>query len=278
MRCEWKEFLAILPSRFRQDVDTLGKDTLQELRLRLNAPPELVLTGGSRWLSGEVTRDDLKFCVNTASRYSPWSAATVEQGYLTAPGGHRIGLCGDAVVKGGAMAGIREPSSLCIRVARDFPGIAKKAEHLTGSLLILGAPGWGKTTLLRDLIRLFSDQGEHIAVVDERGELFPNCGDFHRGRCTDILTGCAKAEGIEMVLRSMAPECIAVDEITAKRDCDALVHAGWCGVRLLATAHASSLRDLKGREVYRPLWETGLFTNVLVMRPDKSWRLERMDL
>lgn len=278
MRCAWKEFLSILPSRYRQEVDTLGKDTLQELRLRLNAPPELVLTGSSRWLNGDVTKDDLKFIVNTASRYSPWSAATVEQGYLTAPSGHRIGLCGEAVVKAGGMAGIREISSLCIRVARDFPGIAKNAEHLTGSVLILGAPGWGKTTLLRDLIRQFSDKGEHIAVVDERGELFPSCGDFYTGRCTDVLTGCAKADGIEMVLRSMGPACIAVDEITARRDCDALVHAGWCGVRLLATAHASSLRDLKGREVYRPLWETGLFTNVLVMRPDKSWRLERMDL
>lgn len=278
MRCAWKEFLAILPSRLRQDVDNLGSKELQELRLRLNAPPELVLPGGSQWLTMEVTRDDLRQCINSASRYSPWSAATVEQGYITAPGGHRIGLCGEAVIRGGSMAGIREPVSLCIRVARDFPGIGKNAEHLLGSILILGAPGWGKTTLLRDLIRRLSDKGEHIAVVDERGELFPPGGEFPQGKCTDVLTGCTKAVGIEMVLRTMGPDCVAVDEITATEDCEALLHAGWCGVRLLATAHASSLRDLKRREVYRPLLETGLFTNVLVMRPDKSWRLERMDL
>ncbi len=278
MRCAWKELLSILPLWLRPEVDRLGRESLQELRLRVNEPPELVMQSGSRWLDRPATREDLRQCVNHASSYSPWNAATAEQGYLTAPGGHRIGLCGDAVCRGGYMAGIREVTGLCIRVARDFPGIAGDAGSYPGSVLILGAPGWGKTTLLRDLIRQRSDQGEHIAVVDQRGELFPQGGGIPTGRCTDVLTGCSKSEGIEAVLRAMGPDGIAVDEITAQKDSEALLHAGWCGVRLLATAHASSIRDLRSRPVYRPIVDSGLFSEFLVLRKDKSWVRERMDV
>ena len=152
MMCAWKQLLSVLPPRLRPEVDRLGKNALQELRLRLGMPPELVLSGESRWLGCCVSREDLNYCINAASRYSPWAAATTAQGYLTAPGGHRIGLCGEVACRDGIVTGIRENSSLCIRVARDFPGIARRAADAPGSILILGAPGWGKTTLLRDLI------------------------------------------------------------------------------------------------------------------------------
>ena len=280
MRCAWQAYLNLLPPQLRSDVDNFGAETLQELRLRLNMPPELVLGTGSRWLREPVSKEDLRFCINIASHYSPWAAASAADGYITAQGGHRIGLCGEAVVSGGVMTGIASPTSLCIRVARDFPGIAGQASDLEGSVLILGRPGSGKTTLLRDLIRQRSDKGKgSIAVVDERRELFPvsdlgYC--FPIGKSTDILSGCKKSQGIESVLRSMGPVAIAVDEITAQEDCQALVHAGWCGVRLLATAHAASLQELYARPVYKPIVQSRLFDTVLILRPDKSWYLERM--
>lgn len=280
MRCEWQMFLNLLPLWMRQQVDKQGRDTLQELRLRLHAPPELVTTCGSQWLMRAVAMDDLIFCVNTASRYSPWAAATTAQGYITAVGGHRVGICGDAVVSAGEMTGVRSVTSLCLRVARDFPGIAGKAAAIQGSILVLGKPGSGKTTLLRDLIRCRSERTS-ICVVDEKGELFPmvhNQFCFSTGKKTDVLTGCGKPKGIEAVLRNMGPGTIAVDEITADEDCRALLHAGWCGVDLLATAHAASLRDLQSRPVYRPLVESGLFQTIIILRPDKSWTLERMDI
>lgn len=275
MMCAWKELLGILPQKLRRDVDSLGKESLEELRLRMGAPPELVTGTGSRWLSTAVTREDLNFVVNAASRYSPWAAVTASQGYLTAPGGHRIGLCGEAVCRNGVLEGIREISSLCIRVARDFPGVAGKAGDNTGSALILGAPGWGKTTLLRDLIRQRGAR-EQVSVVDERGELFP--AGFSRGQRVDVLTGCPKAEGILTVLRTMGPSVIAVDEITEEGDCMALLKAVNCGVQLLATAHACSVEDIRNRKIYGVLIKNRVFDTFLVLRKDKSYKVERMTL
>ena len=281
MRCAWQAYLNILPIWMRPKVDELGNETLQELRLRLDRPPELVLQQKSVWLERLVTREDLSFCINAASQYSPWAATTTEQGFLTAPGGHRIGICGTATVVNGGMTGVAHPTSLCIRVARDFPGVAQKADKLMGSILILGKPGSGKTTLLRDLIRLRSNQGRRVAVVDEREELFPNYGNrvcFEPGKRTDVLSRCKKDQGIERVLRCMCPDVIAVDEITALEDCVALKHAGWCGVELLATAHAGSAEDFFSRPIYKPLTECSLFKTLFVLHADKSWHIERINL
>ena len=273
MRCAWKELLGILPSGIRGDVDTIGKEELQELRLRINAPPELVLPSGSHWLEGNMTQEQLNFVVNAATRYSPWTAASMEHGYVTAPGGHRIGLCGEVVYKNGAMTGIRSVRSLCIRIARDFSGIGKSAAALDTSVLILGPPGTGKTTLLRDLIRQIAVH-KHIAVVDERCELFPE--GFEQGKCQDTLLGCPKSQGIEMLLRTMGPDYIAVDEITAEADALALVRAAYCGIRLLATAHAGSLEDFFLRGAYRPLREANIFPVVLILNQNKQFTLERI--
>lgn len=272
MRCAWKELLAILPEHMRQDVDRLSANTLMELRLRQNKPPELVMPGGSRWLEKPITGEDIRFVVNTSSRYSPWAAATSAFGYITARGGHRIGLCGEVAVVNGQVKGLREVTSLCIRVARDFPEIGDGVP-LMGNILILGPPGSGKTTMLRSLCRRIA-QREQVTVVDERGELFPD--GFPTGRRMDVLRGCNKGQGIDMALRTMGPSTIAVDEITAQEDTASLLSAGWCGVRLLATAHASGVQDLRSRKIYASLTEMKLFDTLLVMAADKSWHVERM--
>lgn len=274
MTCAWESLLGILPQWLRSDVDRQGRNKMQELRLRLGQPPELVLCGKSLWLNRSIDQDDLNFCVNTASQYSPWAVQSVQQGYITAPGGHRIGICGEAVLQNGMLQGIRKPESLCIRVARDFPGIGEIPSRLEGNILLVGPPGCGKTTLLRDMARQIS-QREPVSVVDERGELFPP-GLFEGGQRLDVLRRCPKKEGILLALRTMGPETIVVDEITAREDCEALTEAGWCGVRLLATVHAGSLKDLRTRALYRPLWENQLFHHVLILDREKNWHEERM--
>lgn len=273
MICAWKELLGILPQRFRQEVDRHGREEAKEIRLRLGNPPELALGTKRVYLKDMVSREDLNYCVNTASRHSPWAAATMAKGFLTVPGGHRMGVCGQAVIHQGVITGIREISSLCIRVAREFPGIADDLSTISGSILILGAPGWGKTTLLRDLIRHKAQNGTSIAVVDEREELFPAGVGEIKG--IDVISGCPKADGVDMLLRTMGPEVIAMDEITAKEDCEALQAAAWCGVTLLATAHAASLRDFLHRPVYEPLVRKNLFDHLVILHPDKSWHMER---
>ena len=282
MRCAWQAFLNLLPLRMRQAVDMHGKDTLQELRLRLGLEAELIRSDGAKRIKDEVTIDDLRFVINAASRYSPWAAETTARGYITAAGGHRIGLCGQAVVSNGSMNGIREPTSLCIRVARDFEGLSSSVAALKGSILIIGKPGSGKTTFLRDLIRERSERAlGSIAVVDEREEIFPvwnNMPCFFQGSRTDVLRGCPKPKGIDIVLRCMGPETIAVDEITESEDCRSLLRAGWCGVNLLATAHAGDLQDLMSRPVYRPIVSNRLFDTVVVLQQDQSWKVERMEL
>jgi len=273
MNCAWKELLSIVPPRLRQQTDSLGREGALELRLRLDSPPQLVRKKDSLSLEGNVTTEDLHYVVNMTCRYSPWTAGSAAFGYLTAPGGHRIGICGEALIKDGKMEGIREVHSLNIRIARDFPGIGQALCRESGPVLIIGRPGSGKTTLLRDIIRQLSGK-ETVSVVDERGELFP--AGFRRGERMDVLLGCSKSEGIDRMLRTMTPDTIAIDEITAEEDTRALMQAAWCGVRLLATAHAANLEDLRSREVYRPLVDRKLFTTVVIMRQDKSYYVERM--
>lgn len=274
MNCAWQELLRILPEWLRRDVDELGKDTLQEIRIRYDQNPVLRCHGAEHRLKRTVCKEDIHFIINTASRYSPWSAATAAQGFITAPGGHRIGICGETVIQNGEMTGVRHPTSLCIRIARDFPGIAMRAGQVSGSVLIIGPPGAGKTTLLRDLIRQRARR-QIVCVVDQRGEIFPI--GFHRGENVDVLSGVSKQQGIECLLRTMGPSSIAVDEITSEQDCDAMKNAGWCGVDMLATAHASCLEDLKIRPIYRPILQSNLFLNIIVLRKDKSWQMERMN-
>ncbi len=280
MRCQWQSFLSLLPTRFREPIDRIGKFDLQELRIRVGQAVELVRGCGQTFLPIRATAEDFTHIINMATQYSPWASDSSAKGFITAPGGHRIGLCGTAVIQKGHVSGFRDIHSICVRIARDIPGIGESAITIADSFLIIGKPGAGKTTLLRDVIRQISDHDTlQLVAVDEREEIFPVWQKqfaFPPGRHTDVLSGCPKKEGIDIALRCMCPDIIAVDEISSSADCESMLQAGWCGVRLIATAHAGSIEELYTRPVYRPIIDCRLFERVIVLEQDKSWHVEEV--
>ena len=279
MKCAWEYFIRVLPLWMRAKVDELGRNHLQELRLRINSPPELVFSDRSDFLSRHVTNEDISYCINLATKYSPWTSETLSEGYITIQGGHRIGICGSLVPGGKHSYSVI--TSICIRISRDFHGIAKGAAT-DGSILLIGKPGSGKTTFLRDLVRQISCKEQNrVAVVDERHEIFPFADGsfcFDTGPKVDILAGCNKEKGMEMVLRSMTPTTIAVDEISAASDADVIRKCIGCGVSLLATAHATDFEELEKRPIYKLLLDCAAFQTLILLHADRSRRWECMKL
>lgn len=271
----------LLPPDWQAALDRLSTEELRqaaELRLRTGFPPTILLDGREHALPGAATVEasELEALLGRAAEHSLYAVReALSEGYLTLPGGHRIGICGTAVSNGDGVDNIKEISSLCIRIARSIPGIgtalAERVHSLEHSALIIGPPGSGKTTLLRDAARQLSDCFDRrVCIVDERGEIAAVHQGSPRlpvGRRTDVLTGFPKERGIELLLRAMDPEWIVLDEITRSADVEAMIRASYCGVWFLATAHAESVEDLQRRPVYRTLSESGLFQTI--------WGLDR---
>lgn len=278
--------LDVLPMAYQEALRGYGRP-INELRLRLGFPPTVLSKSRERILPvrtgfGLVTRDDLENVLLCASEQSVYSVSeTMREGFLTLPGGHRIGICGTLALRDGETVSVRDVSSLCIRVSGE-PSIRTEhlLERLTEPTLILGPPGSGKTTLLRACIRLLSDAGRRVSLADDRGEVaacWHGVPQRNVGMHTDVLTGGRKMQSVLWLLRTMNPEWIAVDEITAPGDLESMETCSYCGVRLLATAHASGTAELNSRPLYKRLLALQLFHQVFVLDETKQFYVERMD-
>ena len=265
--------LRLLPEGLRPGaIPEAEWQNIQEIRLRCGRRPALLGNRGERsYGSRPVTGEDLQKLLQRASEASPYAVrSSLRQGYVTARGGIRAAFCGEAVREGGHIVTLRAISSAALRLPHEVRGIgARYAENFI-STLILSPPGGGKTTLLRDMVRLLSDGGRRVSVLDERGEIagvVEGVASFDVGERTDVLTGGDKGEGAMLLLRAMNPQVLAMDEITAAEDCEVCLNAVGCGVELLATAHAAGVEDLGRREVYEPLLRRGVFRRALVIEP-----------
>lgn len=251
--------------------DNVSRSELCELRLRTGRPATAVtLNGRNIPCSPPLTAKDIDDCFQELCRYSVHSyQREIAEGYITLPEGHRAGFCGTAVMRGERLETLRDISSINIRLAREIRGCGEALYHAVfgnglRSLLIAGAPLSGKTTVLRDVARLLGEQYK-VALIDSRNELAA-CHDgtpqLDVGQNTDVLSGYPKREGMEIALRTLSPEVIICDEIGS--DISAIEQCIHCGVKLVATVHASSVGELSRRRDTASLVST--FDCVAVMR------------
>lgn len=258
----------IFPTGIREQIKGMNWQGLEEIRIRLGWPLELVYDNGSQWweMRGfRMTRDYLDEMLNYITGYSSYAMEEEwKEGYITYAGGHRIGITGHATVEksaggsGGYVQGLTDINGLNIRIAHEKKGCAKeivlllRKEESIYNTIFFAAPGIGKTTYLRDCVRILSSgdaafPGMRCCVVDERSEI----AACRRGkpqndlgmRC-DVLDACPKALGMKMVLRSMSPQVIVVDELGKEEDF-VMLEQMWCsGVKVLGSMHAGSLGEL----------------------------------
>ncbi|MDO4174448.1 MAG: stage III sporulation protein AB [Eubacteriales bacterium] len=273
-----------LPLEIRRRLEALrpaDQRSCEEIRLRIGQPLQVSRQGKEHILDGYVLRpEDITDTFARASEYSIHTHAdSLREGYLTLRGGHRIGVCGQMAVQNGEALSFRCISSLNIRIARQHKGVACEAlmrqleeNGRLYSTLFLSPPGRGKTTLLRDMARQLSDTGIRTALADERSELAALYGgvpQFDIGRHTDVMDGCPKAEAAMMMLKTMSPQLLVLDEITSDADLYAAEYASHCGVAVLASAHAWDLDDFRLRPLYQRLLDRNIFTKIFCIEADR---------
>lgn len=258
-----------------------------EIRVRLGKPliiktPSREFFIGKDGIPGVNANDAYKPCerdiavtVELLGNYSLYAfQEEIKNGYITIAGGHRVGIVGRCTVEGGYVKTFRNISGLCFRITRQITGCSDAVIRYIKSpkvmhTMIISPPGCGKTTLLRDIIRSLSDSGVNVGVVDERSEI----AGCHNGKAqndvgvrTDVLDGCPKAEGMLMLLRSMSPEVIAVDEIGRREDIIAIEDVINAGIKLICTVHGAETADLLKRPVLAELIEKNIFERFIVLK------------
>lgn len=276
-------------------IDYSSLADIEEIRLRACKPVTLLNSAGDWYVTenGRLTRTRINLCIasqidltKTLELMSEKSIYAyqdeVKNGFITLRGGHRVGIAGRVVMENGSVKNIKDISGLNIRISREIPGCSEQViRHIIcGSrdiynTLIISPPQCGKTTLLRDITRIVSDglpslnfTGLKVGLVDERSEIaacYKGVPQNNVGMRTDVLDGCPKVIGMDMMLRSMSPRVIVTDEIGNPGDRDAVLRVLNAGVKIITTAHGYSISDLKARREVLGLIEEKAFDRYIVL-------------
>lgn len=280
-----QQILQMFSGRLRKALEEteVNYEKLREIRLRVGQPM-ILLEEGERFVgeSGRVICPELKEIrqiVDNACGYSGYAfEEEIKRGYITVLGGHRIGLVGKAVMNGNAIQTLKYMTALNVRIAHPVQGCAEKwkdyfyKNETPCHVLIISPPGCGKTTLLRDAVRMYSEGSAKypavtVGVVDERSEIagtYHGKASYDLGIRTDVLDGCPKSLGMEMLLRSMAPQVLAVDEI-GTFDVNALENALRCGCKILATLHGEDMNDFLEKPGFETLTKGKVFERYIFL-------------
>ena len=299
-----KGLVTVFPTSIRPRMRKINWDGLEEIRVRIGWPVELIYGNHNEWLGNYdsmIDRQCLDEMLNYITGYSLYAMEEeLKQGYITFSGGHRIGVTGHATYE--ALRDSKEPKitniidigGLNIRIAHERKGCAegiipflRKGDSIYNTIFF-AAPGVGKTTYLRDAIRILSDgvsvlsdgeekyvdnskmeismenqnkTGVKICVVDERCEIAACVNGIPQndlGRRTDVLDACPKLAGMRMVLRSMSPEVIAVDELGDETEFALLQKMCTSGVKILGTMHAGDMEDVQRNVLVRECMKEGI--------------------
>ncbi|MBT9778922.1 stage III sporulation protein AA [Clostridium sp. MCC353] len=278
-----REILRKVPVDFEQ---------VQEIRLRVHAPLLMVYNNREYYISREgrlgnyineayiVTKNELRETMEYMSNYSLYAfEEEMKQGFITIQGGHRIGIAGKTIVDDCGIRTMKFISFINVRMSHQIKGCATEVLpylYEQGEILhtlIISPPRCGKTTLLRDMIRQISNgndehEGITVGVIDERSEIgacYQGVPQNDLGIRTDILDCCPKAKGMMMLIRTMSPRVIAVDEIGSREDLEAMEYVMNCGCKLIATVHGSSIEDIKQKPVLRKLVQERIFERYIIL-------------
>lgn len=284
MRCE--NIKRILTRSIQEAIEKAHLDwsQLQEIRLRIGQPVVVISRNEEIVLSTSIERKELMEIIEYVSNYSLYAYENeLRQGFITIEGGHRVGMAGQVLVEKGQVKNLKNISSVNIRLSHEILHCAdsilpyivqdKKVCHT----LIISPPRCGKTTVLRDLVRQISDgnkimKGCSIGVVDERSELagcYRGIPQNNVGMRTDVLDACPKAEGMLMLIRSMSPQVIAVDEIGGPEEVEIMKYAMHCGVKILTTVHGTSMEEIRRKPLFEQLVKEHCFERYIVLKNGK---------